>query len=609
MALFGFGKKTKKEATQKEQQSDHLPLNKRKELRYIAKNQKCNIGEITDISKKSIGLLVSETKYEEDESLQIECGPLKRDGRVTRLGQKKIAIQFEKVLEENIVKELKVFLQDRDIEPKGSIDPTELEEDEDLVRSRALIDLMLELEDPNTNAQKLKESINALPELKAAIINKANSIENIRQGEVTNIPSAVTRLGFDAVKKMTQEYITHIATFCNPSMKSFEEFDIYKVVMSAYFKKLAPLFSFKDSKNEAVNFLNTMNIGADFLAKRSEKLEKYYKSPLELFSFEMRFLERVELGTDLLELDKKYFVDKLNVFQYIYDGFVLANMMLYPKYEPSFTITLSERKMRFAFVVYLTLLALKFIVSKDRYSGMLFFNRLRRLGFNESDAKEFINETNNLINQQLKLFGINKIIKQPDLASYSFSLENYIGSGIYYDYLYRNFAKLDNEATRMALRFEDTYYGMDVLEKIVNYDDFGFKRTAFVVVPCGALADEDLPLDQFKAFNLLIFQNVDKLPRGLMKDFQKLWRDFDGDFICTFSSESMIEFNNPELYTLLEPFIVDFPSYFQSPLLYTKMLGNTSKQINKFAGSQICDIAKFKSLYVTQKSVYLECLG
>ena len=94
-----------------------------------------------------------------------------------------------------------------------------------------------------------------------------------------------------------------------------------------------------------------------------------------------------------------------------------------------------------------------------------------------------------------------------------------------------------------------------------------------------------------------------------MKDFQKLWRDFDGDFICTFSSESMIEFNNTELYNLLEPFIVDFPSYFQSPLLYTKMLVNTAKTINKFAGSEVCDIVAFKSDYITQKSIYVECMS
>ncbi len=609
MALFGFGKKTKKENKKQQRSIEHIALNKRKEFRYVANRHSCSVGEITDISKKSVGLIVAEGHLKEGENLQIECGPLKKEGTIARIGQKKIALRFGESLERTVVNKLRVHLEDEEVAPKSSIDSVELEEDEDLVRNRALIDLMLELEDPNTNAKKLRESINALPELKNTIVNKANSIESARQGEVSDVASAVTRLGFDTVKKMTQEYITYVTTFCNPAMKSFEEFDIYKVVMSAYFKRLAPFFSFKDAKNEAVNFLNTLNIGAEFFSKKSEKLANCYRSPLELFSFEMRFVEKAEFGIDLLELDKKFFVDELKVFQYIYDGFVLANMMLYPKYEPTFKISLSERKMRFAFVVYLTLLALKFIVSKDKYSGMVLYNRLKRLGFDETDAKEFINDTNALINQQLKLFGINKVIKQPDIASYSFSIENYIGSGIYYDYLYRRFEKLSGEATRLALRVEDNWYSMEVLEKIVNFDDFDFKRMAFVVVPCGSLEDEDLPLDQFKAFNLLIFQNVDKLPKHLIQDFKKLWRDFDGDFICTFSSNSLIEFDNEELYELLLPYTVDFPSYYQSPLLYTKMLTNTAKVINKFAGSEVCDIAEFKSGYVSQKSVYVKCLG
>ncbi|BCD60111.1 MULTISPECIES: HDOD domain-containing protein [unclassified Nitratiruptor] len=611
MGLFGFGKKKKEQvAVSETNEIEHIAINHRKENRYIAKSgTTCNYGEVVDFSKKSLAVAVTKGSHETGESLQLELEGISIDAKVLRVAPKKMALKLENDLAESVAKRIKTKLKESEIEPKSLLDFQNMEHDPDMEKKRAIINLMLELEDPNTSVEKFKDSIHAIPEIRDHLIAQANSLENSRLGEVKDEGGAVTRLGFDRVKAIVYDYIMQESTKADESLSHFKDFDIYKIVLGAYFKKFAPLFGFKDRNNEAIHFLSTLNIGAEYLAKQSGRLAELYKSPYELFSFEMRFMEYREFGTDLFEINKYYFVDSLNIFRYIYDGFVLANMMLYPKYTPHYTIELSERKMRFGFIVYLCILALRFILSKDKYSGVIFYNRLKRLGYDAVSAKEFINETNALINQQLIRLGIDKKIQQPDLGSgYAFSLENYIGSGIYYEYVHRMLVLFDDKATRMALRFEDEYYTMDVLEKVLNFDEFGFKNSAFVIVPCSALADDEVPMDQFKAFNLVVFKDVDKLPKKLQKDFLKIWKDYEDKIICTFSSDSMIEYENKELFEALQPYIVDFPSYYQSPLLYTKMLTNTAQQINKFLGTSACDIALFKNDYVTQKSVYVECL-
>ena len=71
----------------------------------------------------------------------------------------------------------------------------------------------------------------------------------------------------------------------------------------------------------------------------------------------------------------------------------------------------------------------------------------------------------------------------------------------------------------------------------------------------------------------------------------------------------MIDFDNEQLYEMIRNVIVDVPSYFQSPSIYLKMVQNTLLEIKRFDEKKVCNLEDFKDGVLTQKGVYLRCLG
>ncbi len=606
MGLFGLGKKREKEPENIKE--ERIKLNQREHERHQVENLSSDKGEIVDISKGDLCIGCDTKAFSMKESIEIKIGDAIYPGTIGRITSRRLGVVLQKDIPKELIEKHEKKITSLSLQTRSAIDKTDLERDENLETNKAIINLMLEIDDPNTNIDKFKRDIEALPKLKEKIIAKANSIERARVARVEDLGAAIARLGFEEIREIVYDYINHAQERSGSAMKFFQNFELYPLLVSALFKHFAPLFSFKDRKSEGQSLLSMAPIGAAILSNRSEKLTHHYKGVSQLFSYEMRVLEKKEMGEDLIDVDRTYFEEILGVFHYIYDGFVLANFLLYPHYRTSSKILLGQRKFRYAYIAYLSILAIKYILAKDQKSGAILFRRLGRLGLSHSEAKTFLMNIITQINHKLATIGSQKSIHAIDIPSYSYPLSKYLGSGIYYDYFFKSFSLFDTKTKRMALRFEDSGYTHFVLDKMINYEEFETSVDPLCIIPCENLEDEDLPLDMFSGFDLIVFKNIEKLPQRLFADFKKLWRDFEGKIIVTYDTQSFMEYEKPQLFSLLKEDIIDFPSYFQNALLYMKMIENGCSQINGFFEENICQVEDFKEGMSNYFSLYVKSL-
>ncbi len=609
MGLFGFGsKKEEKKSIPKEEKK--FILNRRKEERYFVKDLMSNYGEVIDIAQSSVAVMAKSAALDVGDFVDLKIKDLHLDAHVTAVQTKRSALVIEqqKIPQELIAKHM-LLPQEIKIEPKGHFNKDDIFYDKDIEINRAIINLMLEVEDPNTTTQKFQESIESLPKLKEMLLKRANSIEHARGAKVEDVKSAITRLGFEKVKEVVYEYVNYDINLSDTHLTGFKDFDIYTLLLTHLFKSFASLMHFKDSKAEGQSLLSMSYIGAVLMIKEEPALSRYYKSVKELFSLEMRLKEKMRVDMDMLDVCRLYFLDTLGVFRYIYDGFVLAHLLLTPSLELHFPITLSERKLKFAYVAYLTLLAQKFLLAKDGLSGQILFARLRRYGLDLKESKEFLNAIIADLNRKLAKIGIEKRIMPVEYPSFTFALEGVIGKNIYADYFKSKIALFSKEGKRAALRYEDSYFAHHLLDTLLQVDTFSFRTMPYSIIPCESLEDEELSLDQFSSFDLLVFRNIDRLPSKLFNDFKKIWSDFEGKIIVTYDKKEMIDYSMPSLFELLKEVVIDIPSYFQSPAIYLKMVQHTLTNVKRFDSESSCDLTKFKDNVLMQKGVYLQCLA
>ena len=118
-------------------------------------------------------------------------------------------------------------------------------------------------------------------------------------------------------------------------------------------------------------------------------------------------------------------------------------------------------------------------------------------------------------------------------------------------------------------------------------------KRIFCVIPCANISDDDLYIEDFFYFDLLIFKDIDRLPGRHVKEFIKLWNSFEGKIIVTFSGYSFLDVDNSYLHLFLKDHIVDFPSYFSDPAIYEKMIDHTINYIKPFTGEREIDKQKY----------------
>jgi hypothetical protein len=492
------------------------------------------------------------------------------------------------------------------------------------------INLITELENPETDITQLiiyvqeisdacKEPVeqekNKTEEIEATIESKsveptgfaklllyvANTALVDEEVKITDVDFAIARLGLDTVKKISTDYLRKKMSTIEISLSKFDNYESYNILKTVIFKHLTHLFGFKDERGEGSLLLSLETKGIDLLMSLSradsQDLKDYYISSPRVYSEISRIYEKNNFGRDLLLINKLYFENNLGMFKALYDGSILAHLTLNPCYTFSndIKLALTKRKLIFSFLVYLTIITTQLILDKDRESGFVLMNLLRRAGMDQDNILDFLNKVTSEANNVLKDLELSGNIRRGSLPQSSFKIKGYLQKNIHFKYLMKSFEDFSvmKSIKRMALRYEDAAYTHFILSKLVIADDIGLNSKVYCVIPCTNISDQELYIEDFSYFDLVIFKDIDRLPVSHMKAFVKLWNSFEEKIIVTFSNLSFLDFDNKDLYLLLKNHIVDFPSYFSNKEIYERMIDHTINYIKPYIGKREIDKIKY----------------
>jgi hypothetical protein len=437
----------------------------------------------------------------------------------------------------------------------------------------------------------------------------ARAISADAGGEVRdlNINFAVNMLGLDNLHGILRNYVHKRIFKSENSLSVFKDCETYNILKSAVFKNLCRFFGFADIQREGNAFLSCELVGVEILIKESSAiLDNYYKSTSRLYSEVSRMYEKALFGIDTILIDKYYYEKSMRAFEELYSGYVLSHNMLNPHYSPSekIKISLTKNGLIFSYIAYLTFLTVEFLMDIDKESGFVLVKRLRGKGMDDKKIMDFldnsIRETNTILNE----FDVKGSIARPALPSASFTIDNYFGKDIRFDYLLKTF----RDFSRMALRYEDASYAHFILGSIINLEGIGLNSKTFIVVPCKNLSDDQWYIEDFSYCDLLVFKDINKLPPFLMSAFVKLWNSFEGQIIVTFSNLDFLDFTAPQLYSVLNSCIVDFPSYFLNQSVYKKMIDHSVNCLKPYIGKQQVDINRYLNEVYTMNHIKTDIL-
>ncbi len=612
MAFFkNILSKEKKETKKKEKEQEEQILNKRRYLRYPIENIFVeNLGTINDISKKGISVQVSNTDNLKAELLNLNVGNDRCTAIVKRKTKDTIGLEFQGLFENKgfIKKNIKT-IQKIKIEPKKAISEEEFFKCQFSDTLRIIINLMAELEDENTTVERLKRNISEVPELKNLIIKKANSVEESSSVEIKDIETAIVRLGISKIKRISKDYVTKRSLSLTPIFHNFEYYEAYNILKTVSFKKFAPLFNFNDKRAEGRSLLAIENTGLNLLKQiLGIKFMENYRLPKSLYMNTSRLFEQICIGVDNLQVNEKIFVQNQGNFKYIFDGYVLGNKMLDPTYKipPDLKLSIGNRRLRYGFIVFLSYLATIFIMEKDRYTGYVLINRLKRLGLDKNKALSVLNEIVYEGNKILENIGLRKVLKPVSNPSISLNLEKIFPKNIYFANLINKFKTVkEHNIKRISIRYDDETFSQYLLQKILEIPEFGMEYKSFCYLPVENINFEDLLPEDLSGFDVVIFENIDKINPNSFKNLKFIWKEFEGTIITTFSYNSLLDFDNPQLYELIKENIIEIPSIFKSEN-YEYMLQIAGKKLKEFSESINLDKDKYKNKTLDMESILKE---
>jgi len=583
--LFGSGDK-KKERKETKKETKEKPLNRRAFDRYVVEGLK----GITNISKGGCELKKENPEEVKSEFLEVQIGEEKIksavvEDRIDRIHLKFVEEFSNKELLKKHIKRLKEWE-----EPKGKnkIDFKNIESEDS--EFKTIINLLSEINNPNTTTEKLRSYIEKIPKVKEAVLAVANSVESAAKEKITSLTTAIARIGFERLKEVVRRTIVRELSFENRDLPNFEHFESYSVLKSTFLTEILPYTSFRDTGNEARLLFTSETTPLSFFTKLKEDFKNYYTSPNRLYSPYSRYLERLHFGTDFLKLGKEFIVEYSELFKYLYDGYILAHLYLYPSLSlpRDLKISLSRRKLDFSYISYLTFLTVLAIVGKDRKSAYILLGRLKRLGMNADKAMEFLSTVVENANDALYHMGLRRSLRMFSYPSRSIRAQRLFPArdNVYFKYLIE---KVASAKKRLVLRHEDRTFTGYVLGIILNAEEFGFRNKAFCIVPCENLSDSEIDPEDFSSFDIIVLRNVDLLEKELLSDFKKIWKDFDGTVICTYSTYSLLDWENPELYETLREYVVDIPSFLYETKSYNFMTEKIKEELEETLGKDSFD--------------------
>ncbi len=599
-------------------------FNKRSVLRYLIETIETPIGNVIEMSKQGIKVIKKGgIKIDYSEliiGLDAAVKPIKAE--IIWQHNNLLGIKFLEPFDASFyIKKNFLKLKEEEFLPDVSLTYLDISKYTQYDFLTPLTNLMAELESEDTNIPRLKIYINNLHEVRQKIIRDEQAAEEMRKKmkktdeapvpqtginmpdlkenlliravsgrtidiESTDIDLAIARLGIENVKRISSDFVKKNMSKFEASISGFRNYQLYNILKTVMFKKIAPFFGYKNDYGEGSSLLSLESTGVKILTQKREKeLGTYYTSPDRLYSDISRLYEQILFGQDFLQVTKTYFDKVVGIFQNVMDGYLIAHQTLNPQYRmhKNMKLILNKNKLLYGFVSYLTMLGTIFIIDNNREVGVTFIKRLLRTGIEDSKVMDFINEIITETNLVASEMGLKGNIRPVPMPISSFKLENFIPQEVYYDNLVKAFKSMNiNNAMRMVLRYDDDMYCHYILNRFLNINHFGLDNKIFTVIPCESLGDKELFLEDISNFDLVIFKNINKLPFMHIKSFLRLWTNHDGKIIATMSSDTFPDFDSPELFKAVNYALVDFPSALRSDIVQKKMIIHTLSRLKSF---------------------------
>lgn len=599
-------------------------LNRRGHIRYFVKEYSAgDLGRIMEVSEGGMRIRKSGAQDIKGPSLTIKL--FSREIKADIIWQDKYFMGLRCVYGFDInplIKKVAATLRETDVTPKRTITDDSIAGFTHKEVLSSCLNLIEELEEPEIDVNDLITYIEALsdrpdvppgpeepePEkseetketgpagLGGLLIDEARKVSSARSVDITSIDFAVARLGLESVKKISRDFVHEKLADLKIPLPGFTDYASFIILKTVFFRRLSHFFGFKDEEGEGNLLLSLETKGLEIMMDLSgadpSDFMNYYTSSTRVYSEISRVIERNFFGKDLLLVNKSYFQIKLGMFEDLYDGYVLAHLVLNPCYVPdNIKLTLTKQRLTYAFLVYLTFISTEFILDRDREGAISCVHMLKRAGMNEDKIRDFLGSAVTEANQVLADLGLKGNIRTGTLPHAPFKIEGYLHKDIHFKYLLKAFDDFSTlkSVRRMAIRYEDGKYTHFILGKLMTADDMGLSSKAYCVIPCKNISEQEMYLEEFALFDVIILKDVDCLEKSQMRAFTKLWGDFEGKMIVTFSSGCFLDIDHRDLYLLFKDHMVDFPSYFADRATHELMIDHTIDHLKPFVVGHVID--------------------
>ena len=604
------------------------PLNRRKDDRYFIDDIPLEgIGTLVEISKNGLKIKKTPGFILEDPTITFTIAgqDIKADIRwqdMTFVGLQS-AMTFndtsffikrvKRAIETIAPPQMKVHLDNAIVQYK---------KDEGLI---SMINLLMEVDSPEPDIRKIGKYIDKISSLqekenkddvgksfKEELIARAIGLQARDKTEEIDIDYAITILGLANVRDIFQNHVNKRFFQSEASRPLFENYETFNVLKSVVFKNLCRFFGLLDMQPEGSTLLSLETTGVDLLIEESSGiLDNYYQSPSRLYAEFSRSYEKGFFGVDPLQLNQYYFEKGIRMFGELFNGYVLAHHTLNPHYFSSedLKISLGKNGLIFSYLVYLTFLAVQFLMDKERESGFVLFKRLKGRGMDEKKIDKFLDQSVTDTKMILRILQLKGSLTQPLTPDGLLPIESYLGHDARFEYLGQSFRKFGRrQLKRMALRYEDAGYAHFILGKLMNSESFDLNSKTVCVVPCSNVSSDHWYIKDFAYFDLIVFKEINKLPADHLSAFYKLWSSFEGQIIATFSHLDLLDYTNSRMHTIFKNYIVDFPSYFHNNTVYKKMIDHTLHYLRPYLGAQHIDSNRYLAEVYSMNHIKSEIL-
>ncbi|MBF0515640.1 MAG: hypothetical protein HQK97_00790 [Nitrospirae bacterium] len=560
----------------------HHALNRRGSIRYLVVGIGAGkLGKIVNISRSGCRITKASPDLIEALNVPLRLGDMRVNGKIIWQDEESIGLEFASGLGDPVF----VYRRMKRVS-NAKLTPIKVLHVEAIIEHIAkdpfsnMLNLLAEVESPNTNINKLKSLIIKLPDLGTEMVTKAATDKAEDEIELRDVDQAVKRLGLDASKQIILEFIKTNRQRLESVNSNNSLYESMKAVKKVFFESLAPYCGYTCDTGLVDNLATAEYKGIDIIIEHSQetpKVKEFYITPKMIYSEMTRFCERLIIGRDALNINRINVRTRKSLTE-LFDGYMLAHLILNPAYtlDSYVELTVNKINLSYAFITYVTFISAAAIIEKDPASIAAFKDRLHSTGMESGELNTFVSNYVSEINRTMTDLGRSSNLKAPT-AGKGFKIADYLSVKEIPQYgrFIKAFHELDT-IKRMVIAYEDDAYTHFILGKVLAAEDAGLNSKMYCVIPCENLSSTDIKYDSFSFFSVVVLKNIDKLSKFHLRLFIKLWNHFDGILIITFNRYSMFDFNHRDLYVLLRDYIIDFPSYFEQEKVYNKMMDHTA---------------------------------